>query len=160
MLVERHKQHVFKVTMSVLHDEKAAEDVAQETFIKMVDALPSYQQQGFKTWLGRIAFHKAIDARRKQQRMQEDFNGTRHEYHHGHVDSVEDQVLLRERRQRIRDQIDQLPEKLQLAVRCYYLEDMSYAEIANQLGLAEKTIEVRLYRARKWMKTHWKEDDF
>ncbi|SDM50204.1 RNA polymerase sigma factor, sigma-70 family [Sediminibacillus halophilus] len=160
LLIERYKHHVFKVTMSVLHDEKAAEDAAQETFIKMVDALPSYQHQGFKTWLGRIAFHKAIDSRRKQQRMKEDVSGPYHEYHHGQVDSAEEQVLLQERKQRIRDQIEQLPEKLQFAVRCYYLEGMSYAEIANQLDLAEKTIEVRLYRARKWMKAHWKEDDF
>ncbi len=160
LLIERHKQQVFKVTMSVLHDEKAAEDAAQETFIKMVDALPSYQHQGFKTWLSRIAFHKAIDARRKRQRMREDFSSDGQEYHKGQVDSAEEQAMLRERRQRIREQIDQLPDKLQFTVRCYYLEGMSYAEIADRLGLAEKTIEVRLYRARKWMKAHWKEDDF
>ncbi|WP_256438014.1 sigma factor [Pontibacillus sp. ALD_SL1] len=40
-MIERYKGHVFKVTYSVVRDEKEAEDLAQETFIKMMDALPS-----------------------------------------------------------------------------------------------------------------------
>ncbi|SDK17463.1 RNA polymerase sigma factor, sigma-70 family [Sediminibacillus albus] len=158
--MERHKHQVFKIAMSVLHDEKAAEDAAQETFIKMVDSLPSYQFQGFKTWISRIALHKAIDARRKKQKEREDFSNAEQEYRNNNEISTEEVVLRNEKKALVQRSIEELPEKLRYAVRYYYLEELSYTEIAKRLNLAEKTVEMRLYRARKWMKAHWKEGDF
>ncbi|WP_281241702.1 RNA polymerase sigma factor [Sediminibacillus albus] len=160
LLIERHKHQVFKIAMSVLHDEKAAEDAAQETFIKMVDSLPSYQFQGFKTWISRIALHKAIDARRKKQKEREDFSNAEQEYRNNNEISTEEVVLRNEKKALVQRSIEELPEKLRYAVRYYYLEELSYTEIAKRLNLAEKTVEMRLYRARKWMKAHWKEGDF
>ncbi|GAE91435.1 hypothetical protein JCM21714_384 [Gracilibacillus boraciitolerans JCM 21714] len=79
ILIERYKHHVFKVTLSVVHNQQDAEDLAQETFIKMIDALSTYQSQGFKT------------------------------------------LLENEKIKRVRNSIEQIPDKLRLVVHYYYL---------------------------------------
>ncbi|MDL4842275.1 sigma-70 family RNA polymerase sigma factor [Aquibacillus sp. LR5S19] len=159
ILIERYKHHVFKITYSVVHDQQEAEDLAQDTFIKMVDALPSYQFQGFKTWLSRIALHKAIDFKRKKARRREELTIAEHEFHLSIGESSEDVLLKKEKVDLIRQSVQQMPEKLQLTVKCFYLEGLSYTQIAERLEIEEKTVEMRLYRARKWLKSKWKEED-
>nr|WP_281245840.1 RNA polymerase sigma factor [Amphibacillus marinus] len=160
ILIERYKQHVFKIAMSVVHNEKDAEDIAQETFIKMIDALPSYRFEGFKTWLGRMTLHKSIDYKRKQQRRKEDLSNFEQDYHWVDQGDVETEVIVNDLQTRVQTSLQHMPAKFKSVVECYYLEDMSYREIACHLELAESNVKMRLYRARAWMKEHWKEDDF
>ncbi|UOQ47657.1 sigma-70 family RNA polymerase sigma factor [Gracilibacillus caseinilyticus] len=160
MIVERYQHHVFKVTYSVVRDQEIAEDLAQETFIKMLDALPTYQNQGFKTWLSRIALHKAIDHQRQRKRKREELH-TFEAFHP--VDkklNVEEEVMAKDQFTIIQQRIKQMPAKFQLVVHAYYFEELSYKQIADRYGLEGTTVKTRLYRARKWMKENWKEEDF
>lgn len=147
--------------MSVVHNEKDAEDLAQDTFIKMMGALSTYRSQGFKTWISRIALHQAIDYKRKKQRQKEDLTFFDQEIlPQIYKNQVEEEVLENEKIKHVQESLNQLPEKLQLVVHYYYLEDLSYKQIAEKLQVGESTIKMRLYRARKWMKKHWKKEDF
>lgn len=60
-LVQEYGTYIYRVTYSVLHDAKEAEDAAQETFLQIYKSLPEYRSQGLKTWMTRIAVNKAID---------------------------------------------------------------------------------------------------
>ncbi|WP_228275781.1 RNA polymerase sigma factor [Gracilibacillus oryzae] len=160
LLIENYKHHVYKVAYSVVHDEKEAEDVAQETFIKMIDALPSYQNQGFKTWISKIALHKAIDAKRKKQRKQEELTSFEEDYLYPDEGRVDQMILEKEQNRLVHKAIDQMPAKFQDVVKLYHLEGRSYKTIADKLELKETTVKMRLYRARMWMKENWKEEDF
>jgi RNA polymerase sigma factor (sigma-70 family) len=55
LLVEKYRNDVFRTIFAVLRDQKEAEDAAQEVFMKIYTSLPQYQNQGFKTWMTRIA---------------------------------------------------------------------------------------------------------
>lgn len=161
LLIERYKHHIFKITYSVVKDRQEAEDLAQETFLKMVDALPSYQSQGFKTWLSRIALNTAIDAHRKKKRRKEELTAfDEPELQVSHGESAESEAIVMERERKIREAIAHMPENYRFIVHAYYLEGKSYQEICEAYNLAKKTVEMRLYRARKWMREHWKEDEF
>ncbi|WP_277678441.1 RNA polymerase sigma factor [Gracilibacillus dipsosauri] len=160
ILIERYKHHVFKVIYHVVRNPKDAEDLAQETFIKMVDALPSYQNQGFTTWLSRIAVHKAIDFNRKKQRQKEDLTFFDQDYQLTDGHNPEEQYLAKHEREMVRAAIMEMPDKLRLVVQLYHLEGLSYKEISDQLNMKESTIKMRLYRARNWMKENWKKEDF
>ncbi|WP_173917303.1 RNA polymerase sigma factor [Halobacillus sp. Marseille-Q1614] len=160
MLIERYKHHVFKVSMSVMRDEKLAEDVAQETFLKMLAALPSYQGPGFRTWISRIAYRKALDEKRKMKRRPEEPVEWDFDRESSGQISPESQLFKKESKESIYQAINQLPENYREVVEAYYIDELSYKEMGKKLGLAEKTVEMKLYRARKWMKKHWKEDDF
>lgn len=146
----------------MLQHPKNTEDVLQEVLIQMSDSLPDYRGQGFKTWITRITVNKAIDFKRKAYENKEeptDQNMAQEEWGKPEADTVEEEVLRKERNQRIRQKINELPPKFKEVVYAYYIEGKSYQEIADTLQLEYKSVESRLYRARKWIQKNWKEHD-
>lgn len=161
-LVNQYKQFVYRAAYSVLHDEQDAEDAAQETFLQVYKSLPDYRSSGIKSWLSRIAVNKAIDIKRKKLRRQEE------QWDPAVVaDSLPDQeedlerrLISKEQRRELQAQITELPQVHRQVVTSFYLEGKSNDRIAAELGQAPKTIESRLYRARAWIRKHWKEEDW
>lgn len=160
--VNQYNQFVYRAAYSVLHDEQDAEDAAQETFLQVYKSLPDYRSSGFKSWLSRIAVNKAIDIKRKKLRRQEE------QWDPAIVaDSVPDQgedlerrLISKEQRRQLQEQITELPPVHRQVVTSFYLDGKSNDRIASELGQAPKTIESRLYRARAWIRKHWKEEDW
>ncbi|QED46486.1 RNA polymerase sigma factor [Cytobacillus dafuensis] len=161
LLVEKYRNDLFRTIYAVLRDQKEAEDAAQEVFLKIYTSLPQYENQGFKTWITRIAVNHAIDLKRKRDRRQEDIIdvieydtiGTQRE-------SVETEVILKERAMLVREKLYELPENYQNVIYDFYIAEKTYQQMAEEQNVQVKTIETKLYRARNWMKKHWKEDDF
>ena len=73
---------------------------------------------------------------------------------------VGDDIVAKERISLIRRRIDELPEGYRDVVEAYFLKGKSYKEIAAATGQTVKSVESRLYRAKRWIRRHWKEDDF
>ncbi|WP_226793124.1 sigma-70 family RNA polymerase sigma factor [Bacillus sp. B1-b2] len=161
LLVEKYRDHLFRTIYSVLKDQKEAEDATQEVFLKIYTSLPNYQNQGFKTWITRIALNYAIDVRRKQQRRREDMMDDM-EWQLGGSDGeqVELEVMNRERKKLVQRRLKEVPENYRTVIYGFYIEEKSYQEIAREQNVQVKTIETKLYRARIWIKNHWKEEDF
>lgn len=161
LLVEKYRNTVFHTVYGVLRNEKDAEDAAQEVFMKIYTSLPQYEKQGFKTWITRIAVNHAIDIKRKQVRRQEDQQVEYEETGHAPLtESVEILVMKREKQQLLRKRLGEMPENYREVVQGFYIQEKTYQELAAEQQVQVKTIEVKLYRARQWMKKHWKEDDF
>lgn len=161
LLVEKYRNDVFRTIFAVLRDQKESEDATQEVFIKIYTSLPNYENQGFKTWITRIAVNHAIDVKRKQNRRSEEVVGdlVQNELF-SPVDNVEHKVIVREKKQKVHDKLDELPENYRDVIYGYYIAEKSYQQMAIEQNVQVKTIEMKLYRARNWMKKHWKEDDF
>jgi RNA polymerase sigma factor (sigma-70 family) len=160
--VDKYSQHVYKVTYSVLRDVKEAEDAAQETFLQIYKSLPEYRNQGLKTWISRIALHKAIDAKRRRDRRREqsvDYDNVLSLTPAGDEDVLSG-VVRRDREDRLRVEVENLPSVHRDVVIAFYLENKNYEQIAAESGVTLKTVESRLYRARQWIRTHWKEEEW
>ena len=68
-IVRAHQQHVWRYLRRLLGDEAAAEDVAQETFLRVYSRLPTFTFQArFSTWIFQIAHNAAVDEMRAQRR--------------------------------------------------------------------------------------------
>ncbi len=161
MLIEKYRHYLYKVVFSVVRNEKDAEDVTQEVFIKIYYALPKYQKQGFKTWITRIAMNHSIDLKRKQQRQKESvIDSAEHPQLFGNEENTEIPLLRREKQEVVRSRLNELPPNYRDVIVSHYISEKTYKEIAEEQQVAVKTVEVKLHRARKWMKKHWKEDDF
>lgn len=168
LLVDRYRAYLFQAVFAVLRDAKTAEDVTQEAFLNIYRALPRYENQGFKTWITRIAVNRAIDERRREIRRREvPTDGVALAQVQPNEDSVSGQnerpdsaVLTKERREHLQNRLDQLPDGYRSVVHAHYFRDQSYKEIAEETGLEPKTVKMRLYRAKQWMRKHWKEGDF
>ncbi len=159
--MEKYRHDLFRTIYSVLKDQKEAEDAAQEVFLKIYTSLPKYENQGFKTWITRIAVNHAIDVKRKQQRRREDISEVVElDLHYTNKEEVETVVVNRQRRLLVRQRLEELPDNYRDVIYGYYIAEKSYQQMAREQNVQVKTIETKLYRARIWMKKHWKEEDF
>ncbi|MCM3713385.1 sigma-70 family RNA polymerase sigma factor [Alkalihalobacillus oceani] len=161
LIVEKYRTELFRVIYAILRDQKDAEDATQEVFIKIYHSLSTFENQGLKTWMTRIAVNHAIDSRRKRERRREEM--TEQLAFQAAVsakDHVEAEVMLTEKQRLVREKLDQLPGSYREVVYDFYIAEKSYQQMADEQQVQVKTIETKLYRARQWMKKHWKEEEF
>lgn len=161
ILVETYRKLVFHSVYAVLRNQKDAEDATQEVFLKVYLSLPQYENQGFKTWLTRIAVNHAIDMRRKAYRQREEAAEDFHFNMNMQVEeSVPEKLVKKELKQLVRQRINELPENYRDVIYGFYIEEKSYEQLAKEQNVKRETVATKLHRARLWMKKHWKESDF
>lgn len=161
LFIEKYRNDIFKVAYSVLRNQKDAEDATQEIFLKIYYSLPKYQGKGLKTWMTRIAVNHSIDMKRKKDRRREDVTEDQNlQLKTTSYDSVEGELIRTEKQRQVQAKIKELPENYRLVVYGYYIQEKSSQQLAVELNVKEKTIVVKLHRARNWMRKRWKEEDF
>lgn len=145
ILIDRHQQRIYSFIYSKVFDKDIADDVFQDTFIKVIRTLKrgKYNEEGkFLPWVMRIAHNLVIDHFRKNKRMPKfetsgDFN----------IFSVLSDSSLNAEKQIIKDQIEadvkelikELPEdQLEVLVMRIY-KDMSFKEISERTGVSINT---------------------
>ncbi|KKO51905.1 RNA polymerase sigma factor [Paenibacillus sp. DMB20] len=156
-------QHVFHTAFSVLRNAKEAEDASQEVFIQVYKALPQYRSEGFKTWITRITLNKSIDIKRKLARRAEghqDMDGESLERIPSRDEDTLVQIIRKEKKDELERKVNSLPDNHRQVITAFYLEEKNYEQIAADLGVTVKTVESKLYRARHWIRSQWKEDEW
>ena len=150
VLVNRYRYPVFGLCLSYVKDFDAAEDAAQEALVAAYLKLESLPEpQKFGPWLRTIAANQCRMWFRRQRRQ------VAFDEEMAVVDpapSAAEQVLVRERRQRVLAAVSRLSRLQQQAVVLFYLEGLSLKRIAAFLNVAVPTVEQRLYRARRHLK--------
>jgi RNA polymerase sigma factor (sigma-70 family) len=163
LLIERHRRYLYQVVYSIVNHDKDAEDVTQEAFVQIYFALPQYKFQGFKTWMTRIAVNRAIDYKRKARQRKENLYDDFPDHpppNPALVQQIEQSVMREERRSLVHKCLAEMPGNYHEVVIAYYIEEKTYQQIATEQGIELKTVESKLYRAKKWLRKHWKEEDF
>ncbi|WP_322806823.1 RNA polymerase sigma factor [Thermanaerothrix sp.] len=157
-LVDAYSTPIYRLALKILGDPQDAEDVLQETFIKALSALPTFEgRSSLSTWLYRIAVNEALMLlrRRKPETLLTDNDGDEDES--GESESaylidwccLPEEELLSDEAQRFLDKaIAQLPENLRLVFWLRDVEGLSIKETAETLGLSETNVKTRLLRAR------------
>jgi RNA polymerase sigma-70 factor (ECF subfamily) len=150
-LVLRHQQMVYSVARGMLGDPHGAEDLAQEAFLHAYQALPGYRAEGkFPAWLRTIVTRLCLNHRRDRRR--EVAWDHLEEHPASLTDGPERWLEEWERRGEVRRAVDSLPPDYRAVIVLRYLEDLSYHEIAQHLGVPVSTIETRLHRAKKQLR--------
>lgn len=144
-LIKRHKSKVFTTIYLIVHDRYLAEDLFQETFIKVVQTFKSdkYNEEGkFLPWVLRIGRNLAIDYFRKAKRtpvITDTAGNDVLSYISIPEESREDQMMRKENERSIRDLIKQLPEEQREVLIMRHYGDMSFKEIADATGVSINT---------------------
>ena len=153
-LVRRYQDPVFGMAMRFVGAAPDAEDIAQEVFLRVHRGLEGFKGDAkLSTWLYRITFNLCTDWLRRNRRADRrtatiDEAG---EVADGRVD-FEQGLLAAEERHAVRRALDRLEEKYRSVVVLLYYQKLSYEQIAEVLQMPLKTVETRLYRARRMLR--------
>lgn len=162
VLVERYQDRAYGLALRVLRDEEWARDVVQEGFLKVYRSLDRFEgRSSFYTWLYRIVMNLCLDAKRSDRSNRHvewdetapleadpdsaDAVSAVHQEFTGPAGSLE-RAELREFMARA---IEQLPDDARQTLLLREVEGLSYAEIAECLGVPKGTVMSRLHHARR-----------
>lgn len=145
-LIARHKKRIFTYIMLMVKNEQLAEDIFQDTFIKVILSLKEgrYSDKGkFVSWVARIAHNLIIDHFRKEKNLQTVSND-QSEYDLFNSaklcdQNIEDTMVNDQIVRDIRRMIDELPEDQREVVLLRHYAGMSFKEIADQTNVSINT---------------------
>jgi RNA polymerase sigma-70 factor (ECF subfamily) len=145
VLAERHQDRIASLAYRLLGDRHRADDVTQETFLRLYQAARHYRPQAkFTTWLYRIVYNLSIDEQRKagghpaSREMPET---------EGEDLSASDSAERAEMARLVRDAVNGLSERQRRAVILHRYEGLSHGEIAEVTGWSRSAVESLLVRA-------------
>ena len=149
-LVEAYQRPVYNLCYRMLSNAPEAEDAAQETFMRMYTKLHTYQpDRKLSSWVLSIASHYCIDRLRRRRGQwlsldEEPVATTLPSQNRG----PEDLAMRAESRDEVQRLVDMLPAAYRVPLILRYWHDLSYAEIAEVMGLTVQAVKSRLHRAR------------
>jgi RNA polymerase sigma-70 factor (ECF subfamily) len=163
VLVERYQGRAYGLALRVLRNEEQARDAVQDAFLKVYGALGKFEgRSGFYTWLYRLVMNVCLDMKRRdrsgrqveweEERAVEIAHGAESlapggdaPDRRGPADALE-RAELREAMSRA---IEALPEASRRTLELREIDGLSYAEIAEALGVPKGTVMSRLFHARR-----------
>jgi RNA polymerase sigma factor (sigma-70 family) len=146
ILIHRHKSRVYSYILLIVKNQELAEDIFQETFIKVIRSLKrgKYVENGkFVSWVLRISHNLIIDHFRKEKlqgtvsndSMEIDvFNSQKFS-----EDTIEDQIINNQILSEVKELIKELPEDQQQVIYMRHYMGLSFKEIAEQTGVSINT---------------------
>lgn len=143
-LVERHQRRVVGLAMRLMRDRAAAEDIAQDAFVRVWRSSEHYEPRAeFATWLYRIVINLCLDAVKKRRPIAV-------ETPEPPPDEASDPAVRLDRDDRIgavRDAVAALPGRQRVAVILHRYSDLSVRQISEATGWSESAVESLLVRA-------------
>ncbi|MBP8302664.1 MAG: RNA polymerase sigma factor [Phycisphaerae bacterium] len=146
LLVDRYQDKILHLALAMMRSREAAEDMTQETFVRIWKGLPGYTgAASLSTWIYVVARNTCLtELKRRASESRVSTEGSALERaaaaqvpgpDRGNVD--------------VRALLDGLPERYRRVVTLYYLEERSYQEVAEMLGIPMGTVKTFLHRARR-----------
>lgn len=136
----------FRVAFGVLRHREDAEDVAQDAFVRAHRSIARLRdRQSFRAWLVRMTWRLAIDRLRTEKRR----SIREMTVEPGPGMTAEQLASAQERARRLWEAIDELPEKLRMAIVLAAIEGHDVGEVARLLDIPEGTVKSRLFLGRK-----------
>ncbi|NLN91755.1 MAG: RNA polymerase sigma factor [Candidatus Hydrogenedens sp.] len=149
-LVRRHQNLVFNVAFRYMRNKTAAEDMAQEAFLKAFRLLKGFRGDcSFATWMYRVTSTTCLSELSKKKRRNEVALEARNtELLVAKTPKPEDLDM----KERIRRCVTRLPSHYATAITLYYLKEVSYDEIAQALEIPQGTLKTWMFRARRQLR--------
>ncbi|MDX9942756.1 MAG: sigma-70 family RNA polymerase sigma factor [Bacteroidales bacterium] len=144
-LIKRHQRKVFSYILLIIKDKHLAEDIFQDTFIKVINTLRagSYNEEGkFLPWVMRIAHNLIIDFFRKSKRMPYVENSEEYDLFETLMvfeDTIEDKLIIEQIHKDVQRLVEYLPEEQKEVLKMRHYKDMSFKEIAEQTNVSINT---------------------
>ncbi len=168
-LVAQFERPVYALCFRLLGDAEEARDAAQETFLKVYRGLGSFRgEAGLKTWIYRIAINQAMNQQRWWRRRHREetisldiargpSDMTIGNLLPGRDASPEAQAISSERERSIMRALGEIKQEYRIALILREIEELSYEEIAEAIGISIGTVKSRIARGREELRRRVKE---
>lgn len=159
-LLDRYQRPVFSLIYRMVRDRELAEDLAQETFVKVFNHLDSYNPKyKFSSWIFKIASNLSIDTLRKKELKTVSLDGSRNARTADEVESTrisvassdenpEELLEAKQLGEEIEEAIAQLRPEYRTAILLRHVEGRPYEEIAEIMEVPLGTVKTYIHRAR------------
>ena len=159
-LLDRYQRPVFSLIYRMVRDREQAEDLAQETFVKVFNHIDSFNPKyKFSSWIFKIASNLTIDAIRKKDLETVSLDGSRNASTPDEIDATritvesrdenpEEFLEAKELGQEIERAIGELRPEYRTAILLRHVEGRPYEEIAEIMGVPLGTVKTYIHRAR------------
>ena len=159
VLVDRYKDLVFTLALRMVKNREEAEEVSQDTFIKVFKSLHKFKGNSkFSTWIYKVTYNTCLDRIKKYKR---EYNNVAIDEFTEHkvktIDNALDNMEQAEHNQTIQDCLALLPSEDSFLLTLYYFEEQSLEEISKVVGLTANNVKVKVFRSRKKLATILKE---
>jgi len=145
-LITRYRTSVFNVCFRMTNERREAEDLTQETFLRVYSRLDSFDlEREFGPWVRRAAANLCLNHLESQRVTAELDN----EWDADESSQPEAAVEVRERSEQIRAALSSLPANYRAVVELRHYQELSYDEIAAELNIPLSDVKSHLFRARK-----------
>jgi RNA polymerase sigma-70 factor (ECF subfamily) len=153
-VVRDHADRVYRLAYRLTGNPHDAEDLTQETFVRVFRSLASYRPGTFEGWLHRITTNLFLDQARRKSKIRFDALGEDADQRlPGRMPSPDAQVADGMLDDDIEIALAALPPEFRAAVVLCDIEGLSYDEIADVLGVKLGTVRSRIHRGRKMLRT-------
>ncbi len=161
-LVEKYKRMVHRLALQITKNHEDANDVMQETFIKVYQSIHTFRQEAaFETWIYRITVNEALNFVKRRERRRETPLSTTEESEYDpsvrqKAEMANDPQINAEKtelRHWVTKAVNSLSLKHRIVVVLHELEGLTHAEIASILNCSEGTVRSRLHYARKQLRS-------
>lgn len=162
-LCEMKAEEVIFLCVREMGNRQDGEDAAQEVFIRMQKSIDKLRApEALNVWLNRLVYYTCSDMRKKKMREKTV------SYDEPFLDELYDEsndglpqsfIEQEDKRQRMIELIDDLPEKYRSCILMHYYQHMSYADIAEVLGIKENAVDNNLRMARKVLRQQLQDEE-
>ena len=151
-LIDRHKAMVFTISLRITGQREEAEEVSQDVFLKMYQALHTFKGSSkFSTWLYSIAYNMAVSRVRKSRPDYIPLSDVEFKMSDGYDETMifNDESDDHQRRVALSRALDHLKQDELLLINMYYTQEMSIEQISEITKLSSSNVKVKLFRIRQ-----------
>jgi len=151
-LVDKYKDMVFTLAFRILKNRENAEEVAQDSFVKVYQNLKKFKSKSkFSTWLYRIVYNTAISRVRVKQNPTMSIDDQKFFEIEDEKQNVSKSFDIENNKMILQRLLNKLDESDRALITLYYLDECKISEIAEITGQNNSNIKVKLHRTRKKM---------
>ena len=154
------KNKLFRLALRITLNREEAEDVVQDTLIKVWNARDRWQElESFEAYSLTIARNLSLDRIKKMENQNDSLEEQNTERLDENTSTPSERMIQKDKLNIVKNIIDELPEKQRSCLQLRDIEGKSYKEIADILSITEDQVKVNIFRARQTVKQRFQQFD-